>query len=207
MEKDIIEQSQGTPKTAKTTIQNTSQSSSQPKEETFTIDNLIANLESNKQNLTVETTSNQAKIEVIKGEGLIKSIANLKNIQNSEAFLGIAIICQKGGTSKRAQGDIYAVINSKKLTLTEVRETIKNNEYKFTLRQWARTYATQIYKACSLFGIDGDLAKILTRKDDSISAEDAIWCSNFQMDNLDCPENIRGHIKNHFSELFPKNKQ
>lgn len=204
MKKESSDPNQEIPETAKTTFQTTTQNDNKPKEETFTIESLITKLEADKKRLIIETTSNQAKVEIVKGEGLIKAIANLKSIQPSEAFLGIAIICQKGGTSKRAQGDIYAVLNGKKLTLSELRETIKNNDYKFTLRQWARTYATQIYKVCSLFEIDGDLAKILTRKDDSINAEDAIWCSNFQMDNLDCPENIRGHIKKHFSELFPK---
>ena len=77
---------------------------------------------------------------------------------------------------------------------------------KFTLRQWARTYASQIHRVYSreLFSVDGDLAKILIRKDDSISREDFVWCSNFQIDNLDCSESVRTHIKNHFSELFTR---
>ena len=75
---------------------------------------------------------------------------------------------------------------------------------KFTLRQWARTYATSIYRVSLIYSIDGDLAKILTRKDNSLNPTDLVWCSNFQMDNPDCPANVREHIKSHFSELFGK---
>ena len=50
------------------------------------------------------------------------------------------------------------------------------------------------------------LVKILIRKNDSISREYLIWCSNFQMYNLDCPQSksISTHIKNHFNELLSK---
>lgn len=176
----------------------------QTTDESFSIEALIDNLKTQKETIKLETTSNQAKINVSDGELLVKRISKNKKITNSEAFLAAAIICQKGGTSKRAQGDIYAVINGNKITLNDIRNIMKSHDMKFTLRQWARTYASQIHRVCELFSVDGDLAKILIRKDDSISREDLVWCSNFQMDNLDCPESVRTHIKNHFSELFTR---
>jgi hypothetical protein len=170
----------------------------------FSIDNLLSKLETDKANTKLEIASNQAKIEASDGETLIKAVSKEKKIDDANSFLAIAIICQKGGTSKKAQGDIYATVNGSKITLNDIRNIIKNQNMKFTLRQWARTYGSPIHRACEIYSIDGDLAKILTRKDDSLNPSDLIWCSNFQMDNPDCPSNVRDHIKSHFSELFGK---
>jgi len=178
----------------------TTSSSSGP----FSIANLINKIETEKANIKLETASNQAKIDTSDGETLVKAVAKDRKTDDANAFLGIAIICQKGGTSKKAQGDIYATVNGIKITLNDIRNIIKTNNMKFTLRQWARTYASPIHRVCDIYSIEGDLAKILSRKDDSLNPSDLIWCSNFQMDNPDCPVNVRDHIKSHFSELFGK---
>lgn len=170
----------------------------------FSIYELVNKLETDKASTKLETASNQAKIEASDGETLIKAVSKEKKIDEANSFLAIAIICQKGGTSKKAQGDIYATVNGSKITLNEIRNIIKNQNMKFTLRQWARTYGSPIQRVCELYSIEGDLAKILTRKDDSLNPSDLVWCSNFQMDNPDCPSNVRDHIKSHFSELFGK---
>lgn len=170
----------------------------------FSIEGLINKLETHKDKTKIEIASNQAKIEASDGETLIKAVSKDRKVDDANSFLAIAIICQKGGTSKKAQGDIYATVNGSKITLNDIRSIIKNQNMKFTLRQWARTYASPIHRVCELYSIEGDLAKILTRKDDSLNPSDLIWCSNFQMDNPDCPSNVRDHIKSHFSELFGK---
>ena len=77
---------------------------------------------------------------------------------------------------------------------------------KLTLCQWARTYASQIHCVyyCDIFSVEDHLANIFIRKDNSISREDLIWCSNFQLAYLDCPESVCTHIKNHFNKLFSR---
>lgn len=67
-------------------------------------------------------------------------------MNNQEIFVGICIICQKGGTAKKASGDIYSIINNKKLTLNEIRKAIESGKLRFTLRQFARTFATKIFE-------------------------------------------------------------
>ena len=74
---------------------------------------------------------------------------------------------------------------------------------KISLRQWARTNATTIKRISEIYSITGDLYKKISRKYDNISSDDAYWLSNFQMDNPDCPPNIRTMILEHFHELFP----
>jgi hypothetical protein len=152
----------------------------------------------------IETASNQALLKQSDGKLLIEACAKKFKISNADSVATIAIICQKGGTSKRAQGEIYATVNGKRITLLQIREVITQNNWKFTLRQWARTYANEIYMISEIYSIQGDLAKILSRSDDSLSEVDLIWCSNFQMDNNNAPTNVRENIKKHFDGLFNK---
>jgi hypothetical protein len=55
-------------------------------------------------------------------------------MSEQEIFVGICIISQKGGTAKKASGDVYANINNKQLTLTEIRKAIEIGKLRFTVR-------------------------------------------------------------------------
>jgi hypothetical protein len=158
---------------------------------------------------SVETESNQALVSNETGSKFIQAVSESTKgkLDFASSMIAISIICQKGGTSKFAQGDIYASVNGYKLTLKDLRDVIKEKGFKFTLRQFARTYATPIHKVSSRYGIIGDLAKILSRKDKSLSQDDLYWLSNFQMDNENCPTNLRELIMDHFSTLFPGQKK
>lgn len=132
---------------------------------------------------------------------LIVYVAREYKMTNVEAFAALAIICQKGGTAKGAQGSVYAIINGKKVELTGIRRIMRENGLNYTLRQWARTYASQIYKAARIYGIPGDLSKKIGRNNE-ISLEEAYWLSNFQMDNTDAPANVRYLLMEHYQALF-----
>lgn len=149
-------------------------------------------------NITVE--SNQANVTEEQSLNLVKSLADTKKITLKQAFTGICIICQKGGTSKRAAGTIYANVDGVQITLEEIRKHLTRG---ISLRQWARTNASSIQVVSDKFSIAGDLAKIIARNHPDISLSDGIWLSNFQMDNLNCPENLRNYIREHFHNLFP----
>lgn len=153
---------------------------------------------------TVRSEDNAALVSQAEGNKLVVDVALEYDISPQESFLAIAVICQKGGTSKRAQGNIFAVLNdNKKIDLAMIRAVEKKSGTKFTLRQFARTYATFIHKISYKFALAGDLAKKISRKYPNLSAKDCIWLSNFQMDNEDCPQVLRGYIMEHFKDLFP----
>lgn len=175
----------------------------------FNIDNsLIERLVAPDSTTTVSTMDNQAIIDPARGNGLIIAITTRHtDFNEDEAFTALAIILQKGGTSKRAQGDIYAIVNNKRLTLRQIRDIMEAIRTNFTLRQWARTYATLIQQVSSHFGIEGDLAKKFRRESPELVSElsrnDFFWLSNFQQDNPNCPENVRKLIRKHFNDKFP----
>lgn len=72
-------------------------------------------------------------------------------------MIAVSIICQKGGTSKRAQGDIYANVDGGKLTLKQIRDVMREKNFKFTLYQWARTYGIHIHTISSRYSIIANL--------------------------------------------------
>lgn len=141
-----------------------------------------------------------------------KLVANITNatsgsnkMGDDEVTVALAIICQKGGTAKKANPNIYANVNGKVLELGLVRKVITDINWKYTLRQFARSKATFIQKTCSYFDIPGDLSQKLGRLDPSLGSEDKIWLSNFQMDNSDCPEKIRNMLMSHYDQMFGNN--
>jgi hypothetical protein len=107
--------------------------------------------------------------------------------------------------SKKAQGNIYAIVDGKKFDLTRLREIMGKNKLKYTLRQWARTNANLMAtaKICSHFDIAGDLAKKIYRDHRDLEDESKYWLSNFQMDNPTCPQELRNLLKAHYKNLFP----
>ena len=74
-----------------------------------------------------------------------KLVANITNatsgsnkMGDDEVTVALAIICQKGGTAKKANPNIYANVNGKVLELGLVRKVITDINWKYTLRQFAR---------------------------------------------------------------------
>ena len=152
---------------------------------------------------SIDSETNAALISEADTNYLVNAVAKAAIMEPEEAAGAIAIICQKGGTSKKAQGTVYAIINSKKLDLALVRRVMNDHKCKFTLRQWARTNANLIYEMCSAFSIEGDLSKKIGRNHPELGLEERVWMSNFQMDNPDCPANVKELLMAHYKGLFP----
>ena len=169
-----------------------------------TPEELFEAIEKDDKKIVVSTEENSAKVTSAQNDTIIAEMIKKYNISDKQALVALCIICQKGGTSKRALGNIYANVDGNNITLENIRSILPK---KISLRQWARTYATLIYKVCAKYDIAGDLTKKITRKYSSISPEDCIWLSNFQMDNPQCPVEFRKYIVEHFNELFPNSNK
>lgn len=169
-------------------------------------DELIDEIVSNSA-INVNTSSNESKVSELQGNTLIRTIASRFGIRFDQALIATCIICQKGGTNRRANGDIYAIVDGIRITLQNIRDTMNTSNLRFTLRQWARTYPTQIFRIAAKSGVQGDLAKKIMRNNPNITLDDSIWLSNFQMDNPDCPEELRALMLDHFNSLFPNSNR
>jgi virulence-associated protein VapD len=155
----------------------------------------------------VENKESPALISEDDTKELVKAYAQQYKTNELKAYTGICLILQKGGTSRKAQGTIYANVDGITFDLATLRKVMREKSIKYTLRQWARTNATDIYIISSKFSFPGDLTKKILRNHPEISGEDIYWLSNFQMDNFDCPENLRQLIMEHYESLFSQNSQ
>jgi hypothetical protein len=63
---------------------------------------------------SVETDKNTALVSAEESETLLTVVMEPTKISRAEAIMAIAIICQKGGTSKKTQGTVYSIVNGKK---------------------------------------------------------------------------------------------
>ena len=137
-------------------------------------------------------------------------VSSLTDLTHKQAFVAMSILCQKGGTAQRAQGNLYAIVDRKKLTLDDVRRVKDGGDgkekLKMTMRQFARTYADKIYEISDRYGIPGDLYKKISREHDITNKQYICWLSNFQMDNPNCPAEARSLLTLHFNSLFPTKK-
>lgn len=166
-------------------------------------EDLIQSILSDKD-MTVESRSNEAMIPPETSLNFVKELAKSKGTNLKTAFAAAAIICQKGGTAKRASGDISAVVHGQKFTLTELRNVIRSNNWNFTLRQFARANASFIHTISEHYSISGDLAKKIMRNRENITITDSYWLSNFQMDNPSCPFELRELLVQHYEQTFPE---
>lgn len=134
---------------------------------------------------------------------LITGVANKIGCSGDTAYIGVCLICQKGGTAKRAQGNIFIFLDGVRIDLAAIRQVMNDLKLRCTLRQFPRTHCDKIYQIASHFSIEGDLAKKICRRYQTLSSEDKIWLANFQMDNPNCPSNLRDYLMEHYDELFP----
>jgi hypothetical protein len=136
---------------------------------------------------------------------IVMEVAKKYGCTEKMAFISICIVCQKGGSARKAQPNIFVVLDGKKIELGGIRSAITTLKSSVTLRQFSRTHATQIYKICKHFGINGDLHKKALRVQPNITDDDKIWLSNFQMDNPDCPLHIRNFLIHHSNTAVSPN--
>jgi hypothetical protein len=161
--------------------------------------------------VTVGPVSANATITAAESDAFTTQVSQALQIEPNVATTVLAIICQRGGTSRKAQGNINAFVNNRNFELAQIRRIMSDNKLRFTLRQYARYNATRIASICNHWSIEGDLAKKISRNSKSpiaqnLTISEKIWLSNFQMDNQDCPEQLRELIVEHYNTLFPGNK-
>lgn len=139
---------------------------------------------------------------------IVQALAAHKNIPYARAVQALAVILQKGGCAKRANPDIYVVLDGGTITLGDIRFVLASMTGRVpTLRQIARSMATMIYHVCANYGIPGNLyKKIIRNTDASTISVDKEWFSDFQMENPDCPLQARDILRKHYLELFPNKK-
>lgn len=134
---------------------------------------------------------------------ILESIMEKKNISETLTIALIAGLTQNGGTNKGAGNSAKFTIKNQTLTAQELGNYIKKaNGGEGTVRQLARAMADEIVEISLIMGIEGDLANQMRYDYPDLTLEEAVWCSNFQTTNANCPDSVRDWLVDNYRKRF-----
>lgn len=126
--------------------------------------------------------------------------------ENKERIAAVlASLCQQGGTLKGCDGELTIFLFEKTIKLKTVKSSLSLIEHKGDLRKLARTLAQDFYEILSQLEIDGNLSKKidLLFPNETFSAEERIWLSDFQIENPNLPKRLKKFIMESFKAKSP----
>lgn len=153
-------------------------------------------MEFNKENM--ENLSKLAKISQAVGqmseeqcERVLEAVVTECKTPNREIAMAlISGLCQRVGTNRNVSSNVSYEIGEYRLTIKQF-QRICNEKGNGTPRQFARAMGSAIAMFAKRLGEEGNLARQMRLDVPSITAAEAIWCSNFQGMNPDCPDTVR----------------
>jgi hypothetical protein len=135
-------------------------------------------------------------------EVLDKIQTDLKVKDRLEALTIIAVLFHLGGTARKCDGNLSVELFGRKTKLAEIRRNLRECGVAKSERKLARSFATEIRNICLELEIPGNLCSKIQKSDPDLeifSIEEATWLSDFQVENPDCPAELRKLIGNLFS--------
>jgi len=122
---------------------------------------------------------------------IVAEVNRVKELgSENKAMVLIAGLMQSGGSNRGAGNSISYSLFNVTLNASEFGRLCKDVGGG-TPRQFCRTMGTEIARAASLIQEEGDLARQMKIDHPNLSLDEAIWCSNFQSLNPECPEYVR----------------
>lgn len=118
----------------------------------------------------------------------------------TKAFTIITGLCQVGGTNRNAGSRVSYVYDGKTLNGQEFATFC--TQAGGTPRQFARTMASVISRVALKLEEPGDLSRQMRLDHPNLTLEDAVWCSNFQSQNPDCPEPVQIWLSKNYKRRF-----
>ena len=164
------------------------------------------NLEEEAKKIKMSRSSKLTKQET---EEVVMKLAEKYSLTEEQALAFIAVLFQQGGTAKSASNELCTEMFGKKVTLGNLRSTLKECKLQNSERKLARALAPEIFEICLLLNeIPGNLHKKVIREnpDCSLSKEELCWLSDFQSDNENCPRELSKLINATFNRT-QKNKK
>lgn len=174
-----------------------------------------------KKNPTLEINLNAAKEIAVKDKGLSsrqesqlskeESITILNNLKEEKklpsienALVLVTGLAQVGGSNSNANVNAKFTHNGVTITAMELKNSIKKITKNGTIRQLCRALADEIAEIAMAMKLEGDLARTMRQEHSEITPEEAIWCSNFQTNNPNCPDKVKEFLKDNYRKRFPK---
>lgn len=107
-----------------------------------------------------------------------------------EAKTAIAVLLQQGGSARSCDGNMTIRLFEIDFSLANLRKTLKTVKLNKAERKLASTFADDIHDFCSAFKIPGNLTQKF----------ETYWISDFQINNPNLDNKLRGYIQSTFAE-------
>ena len=134
---------------------------------------------------------------------LEKTRDNTQLKTTEEALAVIAVLFNQGGSVRKCDGNLSVKIFDKDIKLAVIRKSLRECSAKQGERKLARTYGTQIQEISLLLEVEGNLAAKIRRNNpdmEPMTIEQTSWLSEFQLENPDCPKELRQLIQEALSK-------
>ena len=114
----------------------------------------------------------------------------------------LALLFQQGGTARSCDGNMSILIFNQEFKLANIRKILKDCSCNKGERKLARSLANEIKEIALIMEIPGNLYNKIQKKDflKNFTLEEKVWLSDFQVDNQNCPSELRTLILDTFKK-------
>lgn len=124
----------------------------------------------------------------------IKQTLKINDTDPAEMETTMALVSglmQNGGSNRNAGPNVSYTLAGYTLSAADFQKFCRKKTSGGTARQFARTMANEIAKFAAILDEEGDLARQMRLDDPLLPRDLAVWCSNFQSENSQCPQIVR----------------
>ncbi|MGQ2957954.1 hypothetical protein [Agrobacterium sp.] len=162
------------------------------------------------ETVTVSDKAAKEKLTNKDLESIISDVARFYETTTSIAYLGICATLQAGGTNRNKRSNVKITINKITFESKKVNEFISRQCKNLTVRQFARLIANDIIHIAVRYQITGNAYVSLKRYYPKLllgsNQLERYWASDFQVENILCPDYIRTALRQRYADKFTTNK-
>ena len=122
--------------------------------------------------------------------------------EKETAWILLTGVLQLGGSNQKAGNSISYTVGEYTLTSQQLTNNIKKVVKNGTNRQLARSVANDVATIAITLNIPGDLHSQMALEFPNMSDAEKVWCSNFQTQNPNCPDNVREWLVENYKSRF-----
>lgn len=170
--------------------------------------------------VAVDSRATQRRVTPEQLSAIVKEVALKYSTSDEVAYIGICATLQAGGTNKNKRSNVKITIGGIGFESKIINGFITNHCKDVTPRQFARFLANDICKIAIRFNITGNAYVSLRRfypdlllkgraqlphnEQYNVSFTEQYWAADFQVDNPNCPDYIRGALRQRYADKFTK---
>lgn len=154
---------------------------------------------------TLKNVKNLNKFDDNTVDQIIKLIILTLKIPTEEkeiAWILLTGVLQLGGSNQKAGNSVSYRVGEYTLTSQQLTNNIKKVVKNGTSRQLARSVANDVATIAIALNLPGDLHSQMALEFPNMSDAEKVWCSNFQTQNPNCPDNVRKWLVENYKSRF-----